>query len=36
MPAATAIATIMLAISFVLLLVINLLQAWSRRRLAHD
>ena len=34
--AATAIATIMLAISFVLLLFINLLQAWSRRRLAHD
>ena len=33
--AATAIATIMLGISFVLLLVINLLQAWSRRRLAH-
>ena len=33
---ATAIATIMLAISFVLLLIINLLQAWSRRRLAHD
>ena len=32
---ATAIATIMLAISFVLLLVINLLQAWSRRRLGH-
>jgi sulfate transport system permease protein len=32
---ATAIATIMLAISFVLLLIINLLQAWSRRRLAH-
>ena len=31
--AATAIATIMLAISFVLLLVINLLQTWSRRRL---
>jgi sulfate transport system permease protein len=30
---ATAIATIMLAISFVLLLVINLLQTWSRRRL---
>jgi sulfate transport system permease protein len=30
---ATAIATIMLAISFVLLLAINLLQAWSRRRL---
>jgi sulfate transport system permease protein len=35
-PAATAIATIMLAISFVLLLLINLLQAWSRKRLAHD
>jgi sulfate/thiosulfate transport system permease protein len=35
-PAATAIATLMLAISFVLLLVINLLQAWSRKRLAHD
>ncbi len=33
--AATAIATIMLGISFILLLVINLLQAWSRRRLAH-
>ena len=33
--AATAIATIMLLISFVLLLVINLLQAWSRRGLAH-
>jgi sulfate/thiosulfate transport system permease protein len=33
---ATAIATIMLAISFVLLLIINLLQAWSRRRLAHE
>jgi len=33
---ATAIATIMLGISFVLLLFINLLQAWSRRRLAHD
>jgi sulfate transport system permease protein len=33
--AATAVATIMLAISFVLLLFINLLQAWSRRRLAH-
>ena len=29
---ATAIATIMLAISFVLLLIINLLQAWARRR----
>ena len=35
-PAATAIATIMLAISFVLLLFINLLQAWSRKRLSHD
>jgi sulfate transport system permease protein len=34
--AATAIATIMLAISFMLLLVINLLQAWSRKRLSHD
>jgi sulfate transport system permease protein len=33
--AATAIASIMLAISFVLLLVINLLQAWSRRGLAN-
>jgi sulfate transport system permease protein len=33
---ATAIATIMLAISFALLLVINLLQAWSRKRLGHD
>jgi sulfate transport system permease protein len=33
--AATAIATVMLAISFLLLLVINLLQAWTRRRLGH-
>src|SRR5690606_6389386 len=32
--AATAIASIMLAISFLLLLAINLLQAWSRRGLA--
>jgi sulfate transport system permease protein len=32
---ATAVATLMLAISFALLLAINLLQAWSRRRLAH-
>ena len=32
---ATAIATIMLAISFVLLLAINLLQTWTRRRLGH-
>jgi sulfate transport system permease protein len=35
-PAATAIATLMLAIAFVLLLIINLLQAWSRKRLSHD
>jgi sulfate/thiosulfate transport system permease protein len=33
--AATAIATIMLAISFAILLVINGFQAWSRRRLGH-
>ena len=32
---ATAIATIMLLISFLLLLVINLLQAWSRKRLGN-
>ncbi len=32
---ATAIATVMLAISFILLLAINLLQAWARRRLGH-
>jgi sulfate/thiosulfate transport system permease protein len=32
---ATAIATVMLAISFVTLLVINLLQAYSRRRFGH-
>ena len=32
---ATAIATVMLAISFALLLAINLLQAWSRRRLGN-
>ncbi|HEY5817771.1 MAG TPA: sulfate ABC transporter permease subunit CysT [Mesorhizobium sp.] len=31
-PAATAIAAIMLVISFAMLLVINLLQSWSRRR----
>jgi len=31
-PAATAIAAIMLALAFVMLLVINLLQAWSRKR----
>jgi sulfate transport system permease protein len=34
-PAATAVATIMLVISFVILLAINLLQAWSRRRLGN-
>ena len=33
--AATAVATIMLIISFLMLLAINLLQAWSRRRLGH-
>ncbi len=32
---ATAIATVMLAIAFLLLLAINLLQAWTRRRLGH-
>ncbi|KAA5601822.1 sulfate ABC transporter permease subunit CysT [Blastochloris sulfoviridis] len=32
---ATAIATIMLAIAFVSLLAINLIQAWSRRRFGH-
>ncbi|MEK4035101.1 sulfate ABC transporter permease subunit CysT [Methylocystis sp. IM3] len=32
---ATGIATIMLAISFVALLLINLVQAWSRRRFGH-
>ena len=32
---ATAIATVMLAISFALLLAINLLQTWTRRRLGH-
>jgi len=34
--AATAIATIMLVISFAMLLVINLLQAWSRRWFGHE
>ncbi len=33
---ATALATLMLAISFVLLLLINLLQAWTRKSLSHD
>lgn len=32
---ATAIATLMLAISFAILLAINLIQAWSRRRFGH-
>jgi sulfate/thiosulfate transport system permease protein len=32
---ATAVATIMLAISFAMLLVINLIQAWSRRRYGY-
>ena len=35
-PAATAVAAVMLAISFSMLLVINLIQAWSRRRSGHD
>lgn len=34
-PAATAIAAIMLAISFAMLFVINLIQAWSRRRYGY-
>ena len=33
---ATAIATVMLVISFAMLFVINLIQAWSRRWLGHD
>ncbi len=32
---ATGIAAIMLVISFALILVINLIQAWSRRRFGH-
>ena len=32
MRGATAVATVMLAMSFVLLLVINALQAWQRKR----
>jgi sulfate transport system permease protein len=32
---ATVIATVMLAISFAMLLLINLIQAWSRRRFGH-
>lgn len=34
-PAATAIAAILLAISFLMLFLINLLQGWSQRRYAH-
>lgn len=34
-PAATAIAAIMLVISFIMLLVINLIQTWSRRRYGY-
>jgi sulfate transport system permease protein len=34
-PGATAIAVIMLAIAFVVLFAINLIQAWSRRRFGH-
>ena len=33
--AATAIASLMLAVSFAMLLAINLIQAWSRRRFGH-
>lgn len=32
---ATAIATIMLVMSFVILLIVNLIEAWSRKRLGH-
>jgi sulfate transport system permease protein len=32
---ATVIATVMLAISFAMLLIINLIQAWSRRRFGY-
>jgi sulfate transport system permease protein len=34
-PAATAIAAVMLAISFAILLLINLIQAWSRKRFGY-
>ncbi|CCF00444.1 Putative sulfate ABC transporter, permease protein (plasmid) [Sinorhizobium fredii HH103] len=34
-PAATAIATVMLVLSFIMLLVINSIQAWSRRRYSN-
>lgn len=33
--AATAVASVMLAISFTMLLLINMIQAWSRRRFGH-
>ncbi|MET0314311.1 MAG: ABC transporter permease subunit, partial [Hansschlegelia sp.] len=32
---ATAVATIMLALSFAILLFVNLVEAWSRKRLGH-
>jgi sulfate transport system permease protein len=35
MPARRQIAAIMLSISFAMLFVINLIQAWSRRRYVH-
>jgi len=35
-PAATAIGAIMLVLAFAVLLTINLIQAWSRKRLGHD
>jgi sulfate transport system permease protein len=35
-PAATAIGAIMLVLAFIVLLAINLIQVWSRRRLGHD
>jgi sulfate/thiosulfate transport system permease protein len=34
-PAATAIGAIMLVLAFVVLLTINLIQAWSRRRFGY-
>ncbi|AFL51740.1 sulfate transport system permease protein [Sinorhizobium fredii] len=35
-PAATAIATVMLVLSFIMLLIINTIQSWSRRRYSND
>lgn len=35
-PAATAIGSIMLVLAFIVLLAINLIQAWSRRRFGYD